>query len=182
MFGEQSSSERRVMPSLGIALKRIDAISEFVGMIARWIGGGMIAAMMTEVILRYIFDSPTIWVHPLCQILWGFYILLGGCYLLRLRTHVRCDFLYAKLSPRKRAIVDVCTHLLFFIWVILVLVYAVPYAWESLMILECYTGKWTPPKWPTKMVVLIGMSLVLLQGIANYIRDLHLAFTGKELV
>jgi len=182
MFGGQSSSERIEMHSLGIALKRIDALSDFVGMTARWVGVGMMAAIMTEIILRYFFDSPTIWAHPLCQILWGFYILLGGCYLLRLKTHVRCDFLYVKFSPRKRVIVDVCTHLFFFVWVFLVLVYAVPYAWESLMILERYPGKWTAPKWPTKMVVVIGMSLVLLQGIANYIRDLHLAFTGKELV
>jgi len=170
------------MCNLGIVLKRIDAISEFAGMTARWAGLVMVAAMITEVTSRYIFSSPTVWAHSLCQMLWAFFILLGGSYVLRLQAHVRCDFLYVRFSLRKRAIIDLCTQLLFFIWIIVILVYAVPFAWESLMRFECYPGKWNAPKWPIKMLVPIGMSLVLLQGIANYIRDLYLAFTGREVV
>ena len=170
------------MRNLGIALKRIDAISEFAGMTARWAGLAMVAAMITEVSLRYIFNSPTVWAHPLCQILWSFYIVIGGSYVLRLNAHVGCDLFYRRFTPRKRAIIDLFTHLLFFIFIITILVHAVPFAWESLMRLEHYPGKWTPPKWPIKMMVPIGVSLLLLQGIAKYIRDLHIAFTGRELV
>jgi len=169
------------MHNLGTGLKRIDAISEFAGMIARWAVPVMVAAIVTEVALRYILNSPTVWAHPLSQMLWAFYILLGGSYVLRLNAHVNMDLLYRRVSPRKRAIIDLFTHLLFFVFIIAILVHAVPFAWESLMRLEHYSGKWTPPKWPIKMLVPTAVLLLLLQGIAKYIRDLHMAFTGREL-
>lgn len=163
-------------------LRYIDAISEFVGMTARWLTVVMMLILLYEVGARYVFNAPTIWVHEASGILWGCYITLGGCYVLRHEAHVKLDLIYGKFSRRKQATIDVITYLFFFVYCIVILWYAVPWAWASLMKLEHALGHWRPPIWPLKMVVPIAVSLLMLQGMARYIRSLYLAITGRELV
>lgn len=170
------------MRNLRIILKRIDATSEFAGMTARWLTIVMMVALLVEAIGRYLFNAPTIWAHELCQILWGFFILLGGSYVLRHDAHVNMDLIYRRLPSRKRAIMDSFTYSLFFLFAIAILIYAVPYAWESIIKLERAPTLWSPPIWPLKMMVPIGVCLLLLQGTARYIRSLYIAITGRELV
>jgi TRAP-type mannitol/chloroaromatic compound transport system permease small subunit len=40
---------------------------------------------------------------------------------------------------------------------------------------------WASPLWPVKLCVPLAAFLMLLQGLAKYIRTLNMAFTGKEL-
>lgn len=160
----------------------IDAISEFVGMAARWLTVVMMLILLYEVGARYVFNAPTIWAHHSCGILWGIFITLGGCYVLRHEAHVKLDLIYRRFSRRGQAIMDSVTYLFFFIYCIVILWYAVPWAWTSLMKFEHALGLWRPPIWPLKMVVPIAVFLLMLQGIARYIRSLYLAITGRELV
>lgn len=167
---------------LRAVLQRIDAISEFVGMAVRWLAIVIMLALLYEVVARYGFNAPTRWAHELSEILWGFYIMLGACYVLRHEAHVKLDLIYRRLSPRKQAIIDVITYLFFFIFCVAILWHAVPWAWASLMRLEHAFGHWRPPIWPLKVMVPIAVSLLLLQGMARYIRSLYVAITGRELV
>lgn len=161
--------------------KRIDAISEFTGMTARWLAVAMMAVMIFEVITRYGFDRPNIWVHQTTTMLWGFYIVLGACYVLRHDAHVNLDLIYRRLTFRKQAIIDSITYLFFFVYVIVILWYSVPWAWQSLKVLEVSYSVWAAPVWPVKVIVPIAVFLLLLQGISRYIRSIYTAITGKEL-
>jgi TRAP-type mannitol/chloroaromatic compound transport system permease small subunit len=40
---------------------------------------------------------------------------------------------------------------------------------------------WYPPVWPMRLVVLIGMLLLLLQCIVEFIRDIRFAVKGERL-
>ena len=170
------------MHNLRTITQRIDAISEFVGMTVRWLAVVMMLALLYEVVARYGFSTPTIWAHELCTLLWGFYIMLGGCYVLRHDAHVNLDLIYRRLSFRKQSIIDATTYSLFFVYGVAILWYAVPWAWESLMRLEHLPTRWAPPIWPLKMMVPIAVFLLLLQGMARYTRSLYAAITGRELV
>lgn len=163
-------------------VQRIDVVSEFLGMAARWAVLAMMFVMLYEAVGRYLFNAPTIWAHELSQLLWGFYMLLGGIYVLRHDAHVNFDLIHRKVSPRKRATLDSITYLIFFVFCVAVLWFAVPYAWESMMRLECSRTQWAPPIWPLKMLVPVAVSLLLLQGVAKYIRSLYTALSGRELV
>jgi TRAP-type mannitol/chloroaromatic compound transport system permease small subunit len=46
---------------------------------------------------------------------------------------------------------------------------------------ETSGSAWDPPVYPLKVALAFGVALLLLQGIAKFIRDLHLAVKGKEL-
>ncbi len=161
--------------------KRIDAISEFTGMTARWLAVAMMAVMIFEVITRYGFNRPNIWVHQTTTMLWGFYIALGACYVLRHNAHVNLDLIYRRLTFRKQAITDSITYSLFFVYVIVILGYSIPWAWRSITILEVSREVWPAPVWLVKGIIPISVFLLLLQGISKYIRSIYAAITGKEL-
>jgi len=162
-------------------VRRIGAVSEFAGMTARWAALVMILTMLFEVIMRYIFNSPTIWVHELNQHLWGFYLLFGAAYVMHHRAHVNLDVIYRKLSLRKQAILDSITYWFFFIYCSVILWYAVPHAWRSVMLLQNSPSIWGPPIWPLKVMIPIAVFLLLAQGVARYISSLYTAITGREL-
>jgi len=164
-----------------VFVKRVGAISEFTGMTARWAALAMILVMLFEVISRYAFNAPTIWVHELCQQFWGFYLVFGAAYVMHHRAHVNLDVLYRRLSLRKQAILESITCWFFFIYCGVILWCVVPHVWRSVMRLEYSPSIWGPPVWPLKLMIPIAIFLLLVQGVARYIPSLYTAITGREL-
>jgi TRAP-type mannitol/chloroaromatic compound transport system permease small subunit len=155
--------------------------------INRWVGAGMsyvILAMILmtvyEVISRFVFQSPTIWAHKITAQTFGFYMIMAGGYAVLLKAHIRVDVLWSRLSPRKRAIVDLCTFTLAFLFITMLLYRVGIFAWQSTLIMERSYPPFSLPVWPLKLVMILGVSLLFLQLIAKYIRDLRLAITGVE--
>jgi TRAP-type mannitol/chloroaromatic compound transport system permease small subunit len=55
------------------------------------------------------------------------------------------------------------------------------YARRSVSVLETSGSAWDPPVYPIKLALTAGVVLLLLQGIAKFIRDLHFAVKGSRL-
>ncbi len=70
--------------------------------------------LLMEVVLRYFFNSPTVWANELAQMLFGAYAILAGGYILRTGGHVNVDILYSRLSRKSRAALDIVTSSAFF--------------------------------------------------------------------
>jgi len=51
--------------------------------------------------------------------------------------------------------------------------------WESIRLGEKTDSVWGPVQWPAKMLIFIGAFLVVLQGLAKFIRDLATAREDK---
>ena len=68
-----------------------------------------------EVIARYVFNSPTNWVHESMFLMYGMQYMLCGAYAYREDQHVRVDVIYTKFSARGKAIADIITSVFFFI-------------------------------------------------------------------
>ena len=163
-------------------LGRIDNLNERVGRIVSYLCLLMMAVLMWEIVLRYFFNNPTIWAHETSALLYGTYFVLGGAYVLRHRAHVTMDIIYNRFSVRRRAILDLVGSSLFFIFCGLLLWEGGQLAWASLQLREYSETFWGPPLYPLKMTVPIGGFLILLQGLAKFIRDLNIAITGREIV
>ena len=91
------------------------------------------------------------------------------------------DVIYMRLSLRLRAILDVVTFSLFLTFVGVLLWQTWEYALVALSKLETSNSVWSPPVYPVKMLMPIGAFMLLLQGVAKFIRDLYILFTGKVL-
>lgn len=170
------------MRVLSLIVSKIDAISEWSGRILFPLILVMMGVLIYEVVLRYVFNSPTVWAHEAATMTYGSYTVLGGAYVLLYNEHVRVDILYARCSKRTKAMLDVCTFPLVLLFCGLLLWKSAFFGWESCLRWEHSVTAWSPPISPWKMTVPIAFLLVVLQGISDFIRNLILALSGKELL
>jgi TRAP-type mannitol/chloroaromatic compound transport system permease small subunit len=161
----------------------IDSISEYTGMIVRWACLALVLVLCYEVTARYVFDAPTSWAGDTSSMMGGTIAAMGWSYTHRHGGHVRVDVFYNHLSPRGQAILDITLSLLFFFPLILALAYIswnmMWLAWEMGEVLV--RSNWFPPTGPIRTVVVLGLSLFALQGVAQFIRDLYRLMGDKKL-
>jgi TRAP-type mannitol/chloroaromatic compound transport system permease small subunit len=84
---------------------------------------------------------------------------------------VRIDVLYEALSPRARVRLDAFTFIFFLAYALTLIWVGGADAWNSFQIGETTSTPWNPPIWPVKLAIPAAGILLLLQGIANLIRD-----------
>lgn len=161
-------------------LALVDNVNEWAGRVVAPVCLVMIAILMWEITLRYVFNNPTHWAHETSTMLFGAYWVLAGGYTLRHRAHVNMDIIYNRLSLRGRAIVDLIGSLLFFLFCGFVLWEGGKLALTSILVDEHTTSFWSPPWYPLKLTIPIGAFLILLQGSAKFVRDLIIAITCRE--
>lgn len=161
-------------------LKLIDQISIWSGNIFSAINPIIVFIVVYEIFLRYVFNAPTIWANEGVVYLAAISYLMGGAYSLHYRAHVKVDILYLRFSQRTRAILDVITFFFAFIYLGSLVWVGSTYAWDSVKVLEKTGSPWNPPIYPLKFAIPVGALLLLLQSIANFIRDLNFAIKGQE--
>ena len=171
------------MEKLKKLVHRIDSISEWTGKTSAWLALPLVLFMTYDVIMRYLFQAPTKWAYEMTWMLYGALFMLGGCYGLRHKLHVRVDILYNKWSPRSRAIFDFFTYLIIFFPVFYILsTHSAIYMYYSWEILECsYISYWQPPVYPIKTVMFVNLTLFAIQGIAEFIKLCFFLFKGETL-
>ena len=161
-------------------IRTIDAINDWVGRFLSYFLFAFFVLLFIEVILRYFFNSPTVWANELAQMLFGAYAILGGGYILLTGGHVNVDIVYTRFSAKTRAAVDIVTSTLFFLFCGMLLVYGGSLAWDSLSRFEHSQSAWNPPLYPAKLMIPIAAALLILQGITKLIRDVLILF-GKDV-
>lgn len=169
------------MKWLRLIVQRIDGFSEIIAKSIRWIILFLMCITMYDVVMRYFFNAPTIWAYQLAGLLFAPLWLLAGAWLLSQDEHVRMDVIYLRFTSRGRAIIDLVTYTFFFFYCILILTYGWDWFWLSFIRQEHLRTIWKPLLWPFKAAIPIGAGLILLAGIAKYIRDFHMAITGRTL-
>ena len=168
------------MKKLKTFLTYIDAISDWSGKGVAYLILPGIIILSWEVVSRYVFNNPTMWAHGTSQRIFATYYILAGAYVLRHDQHVTVDIVYNRLSLRKRAILNLIGGIFFFIFCGVLLWKGIDFAWTSMSQLEPDETPWRAPLYPFKMMIPLGAFLILLQGLAKFIRDLATAITGRE--
>jgi TRAP-type mannitol/chloroaromatic compound transport system permease small subunit len=85
--------------------------------------------------------------------------------------HIRIDIVNAVFPQRVRNLIDVAGHALFLIPLcIIMIVTSYPFFMRSYLIGEQSMNAGGLPQWPAKSLVLIGFTLLLLQGISELIK------------
>jgi len=167
--------------TINAILKAVDNINDWVGKVLSLGVLFMFALVLTEVIRRYFFNSPTVWGNELTQLTFGVYVVVCGGYILRWGGHVNVDILYGRFSIKGRAIIDMITFSLFLMFCGMMLAYGGSLAWESLSTFEHSQSAWNPPLYPVKLMIPTGAFLLLLQGIAKLVRDILTLLTAEKI-
>ena len=164
------------MSFLKAILTVIDSVNDRVGNLLSYFLLLFFVLLLVEVVLRYFFNSPTVWSNELAQMLFGAYAILAGGYILSTGGHVNVDILYSRLSKKSRAALDIFTSSLFFLFCGMLLVYGGSLAWDSLARFEHSQSAWNPPLYPAKLTIPLAALLLMLQGLAKLIRDILILF------
>jgi TRAP-type mannitol/chloroaromatic compound transport system permease small subunit len=150
----------------------IETINVRAGEFVAWWSLIAVFAYYYEVIGRFVFNSPTNWVHESMFLMFGMQYMLSGAYAYREDQHVRVDVIYAKFSPRGKAIADIVTSVFFFIFIGTMLVTGYRFAADAVNVGEHSFTEWGIQYWPVKLAIPIGAALLLLQGIAKLLKDI----------
>jgi TRAP-type mannitol/chloroaromatic compound transport system permease small subunit len=149
----------------------IDAMSDWSGKIFSFLTVIVILIINYEVVARYVFDAPTFWATEAMTMVCGIYFVMGGAYALLLNGHVNVDILYASLSPRSKALLDLITAPLIFLYFLVVIYTGGVYAWEAWALKETTGTAANLPFYPLKISFFIAALLMFFQMLAKFIRD-----------
>jgi TRAP-type C4-dicarboxylate transport system permease small subunit len=128
------------------------------------------AAMIYEVIKRYVFAGPTIWVNEFSVWLAAVVYLVAGLYATQQRAHIRITTLVDYLPMKARMICELFSLLILAAYVLAIVVGGLDGAMEALFNWESLGTAFNPPVPATiKPLILIVSVLVLLQSVLNFV-------------
>lgn len=141
----------------------------------------MLGIMIWEIMMRYLFNSPSHWAYEISLFAFGAYIVLGGAYTLLSGGHVNVDIFWGRLSPRGRAILDVVTSAFSFLFLGVLFWTSLQLTINSWQMGETTMSHWKPIYYPLRTTVPVGCFLLLMQVLAKFIRDLAFALKGTDV-
>ena len=150
----------------------IDSINTRIGAFVAWWAVIAVFVYYYEVMARYIFNSPTNWVHESMFLMFGMQYMLCGAFAYKEDQHVRVDVLYTHFSRRGKAIADIVTSVFFFIFILTMLWTGGRFAMDAVNVGEHSFTEWGVQYWPVKLTIPIGAFLLTLQGISRLIKDI----------
>lgn len=167
---------------------RLDKVIEWIGNKLSIIFLLIVAITFYEVFVRYLFNSPTIWVHELAMFLGGSLFVLGGAYALANDKHVRVVLLYDKVTPKTRMFLNIFHHMMGLIFSSMMVWAAYRMAKESWfkpwgdMQLETSGTAWDT-HFPAylKAIIFVTMVILTIQFMLKLIAEIHQLFGGQNV-
>jgi len=172
-------------------IRAVDAVNYRIGRVVMY-GIFVLMGILLWSSINKTFFLPTLWTLEMAQFAMVAYYILGGPYSIQLGSNVRMDLLYGDWSVHKKAWFDLVT-MLFLIFYLCVLIYgavsstayslgywgAEPFSFfgglltgsEEIGHMERSSSAWRPYLWPIKAVTIVGMFLMLLQCISEFLKD-----------
>ena len=160
-------------------LSAIDRVSIFFGLVAIALLGLLIIDMMYEVVLRRVFNAPTLWAFDIAYMSNGAIFLLAAGFTLLHNEHIRIDFLSTRMPQKYQDGANACAYVLLF-WFLAYACYGS--AHEFLIAFRTGelepTSPWAPQIWPFYLAIMVGTWVFFLQCIAQFAKHI-LSILGK---
>ena len=158
----------------------IDTFIDAVGRITAWSSFALALVMGGNVLLRYGFNTGSVWSQELEWHLMSPICLFGMSYALRHGEHVRVDVLFASYSQRNKYLVEFITALLLMAISLIIIKLSWAYVLQSWSIGE---GTANPGgisgRYILKGLIPLGFALLFLQSLAQAIQY-FLAWRGER--
>lgn len=142
-----------------------------------WLGAATILLMMGSTIIdvsrRFLLSKPVGGVVELNEMLVVWIVFLGLAYVQADAAHVRVDVLFSRLSPKKRAILNILACSVGLALFGLIMVKGGQAAWSAWVRGEYKFGAVPFPLWPSKVMVPIGSSLLCVQLVIDIVLNIQ---------
>ena len=132
----------------------------------------VVAIMFYEVVMRYVFERPTLWVNEMSLWVAGGIYLLAGLYVMQQRGHIRIFILYDMVSRNWQRAFDTISTVLIVLFAAAIVWGGFNEAWAKLLRWETFGTAWDPPIPATmKPLILVTVVLIAIQSVMNLIVD-----------
>lgn len=152
-----------------------DRFAKTIGFVASILLLLMIANVFYDVIMRYMFNDVSIGMQEMEWHLFAAVFLIGISYTLNENAHVRVDIIYDRLSPGKKAFINISGTLVFLIpFSILIAWYGFFFAKEAWLLNEMSGDPGgLPHRWIIKSIISIAFILVIISSFGFMLRSLN---------
>jgi len=125
-----------------------------------------------DVVMRYIFNSPTAWVLEISEYMLVFIAIAGAADVQRKKTHIKMDFFYNKFALNVRRYLDIIIHMTTALFVFLVFM-----ASCQMTLIAYHYGSRSNSLLGTTMfipyaIIPFGMGLFLMQTIVDLVESI----------
>ena len=159
------------MQSLLKLSRGIDALNSWLGKRLAWLILLAVIVSAANASVRKAFDtSSNSWLE-LQWVLFSIVFMLCSPWTLLDNEHIRIDIVNNLLPKRVRNIIDIVGHAFFLLpLTIVMIITGGPFFMRSFEVNEQSSNAGGLPLWPTKSLVIIGFTLLFLQGISELIK------------
>ena len=159
------------MQSLLKLSRGIDAFTRWTGKRLAWLILVAVIVSALNAIVRKAFDtSSNSWLE-LQWVLFSIVFLLCSPWTLLDNEHIRIDIVNQMLPKRVRDSIDVVGHVAFLMPLcVIMIITGGPFFMRSVEINEQSGNAGGLPQWPAKSLIIIGFTLLLVQGISELIK------------
>jgi TRAP-type mannitol/chloroaromatic compound transport system permease small subunit len=172
--GESPAGRRgRDFPPIYYSIIRaIDGFSNITGQLISLTMLFLVASITYEVVARYFFRAPTVWVFESSTMANGSAFMLGCAYALYKGAHVRTDIFWDNYSERTKGIIDLISYLvLFFPVMITIMVISIDAVLHSYVTGErSQESLWRAIMWPFRATIPLSAFLFMVQGISEALK------------
>lgn len=120
-------------------------------------------AVGTDVVMRYFFSKPMIWVGEISEYSLLFITFLGAAWLLRNEGHVRMDLVLNRLGPRAQAVLNLITSIISAIVCLIIVFYSARATLEAFQTGYFLAAALDVPMGPLLLIIPIGTFLLFIQ-------------------
>jgi len=163
-------------------VKAIDRFSELTGKAVSWLMVILVLEVSYDVIMRYVFNEPTVWSYDISYMLSGTIIIMAAAWVMVLDGHISLDVLSSRFPTRTKLILDVIFFIICVFPMLFVLFrHSMIVTGTAVSIFEkSNISYWRAHIWPYRIVISAGFLFLLIQSIATLLRKLYL-LAGREL-
>jgi len=170
-----------MMHNINRFVRIIDNVNMYIAKVTGFLVIVIASVLFFGVVMRYLFNQALTWEGDVAWLLFVWYSVMVGGYVLRIDSHVRVDVLYEKLGSKGKAIIDVSTFIIFLLFICVMIWFSVKKAWWSVTIFERSSySTFHAPIFPARICLALGSISLLLQGVAEFICNI-LIITGKKI-
>ena len=151
-------------------IKTIDAVSEFFGKLSAWLFFFIGIIVTYEVFMRYVFDSPTIWVDEVSSItqIWATYI--GIAFALKHKDMIVIDIAFKNPDSTVRKIMETFSLLVIIVFSMIVVYYGYEIWLDSTLKGHRTDTFLSLPKWFTQASIWVGFSILFFQAVVEIVK------------
>jgi len=154
----------------------MDTIIKYSGYLASWLFISIGFIVFYEVVMRYIFNSPTIWVEEISRFLqiWATYLALT--YSFHKRDFIRITFIYDKLSLRGQRFLDIISFVFIIFFSSVVVYYGWIIAKDSFDVGRTSSSMLDLPAFISEFAIPICFGFLLLKVVIELVKNILILF------